>query len=199
MPKEHRAGDSSGNFIHQSMARASYAWPMLAFATEDTEMDELMPEARTTRQVIIDAIMKKRHERVRLPAECKSELSKLHQRRLLISQLPGGKSCVGDEATHLDMQHRYLLRAELAAYMVKRTEQEADNSCLLQYWTHRAIPTVAAGTNDIALPAKLPHVALVARLYLSIGTSSCQAERNFSALSFVIGELRTRMTATKFK
>ena len=37
----------------------------------------------------------------------------------------------------------------------------------------------------------MPFLALIARLYNGIESTSCQAERNFSALAFLIGHLRS--------
>ena len=46
-------------------------------------------------------------------------------------------------------------------------------------------------------PPDLPHLALVARLYHGVEATSCQAERNFSSLSFLIGTLRASMSPFK--
>ena len=37
----------------------------------------------------------------------------------------------------------------------------------------------------------MPFLALITRLYNGIESTSCQAERNFSALAFLIGHLRS--------
>ncbi|CAN0454320.1 unnamed protein product, partial [Ascophyllum nodosum] len=39
----------------------------------------------------------------------------------------------------------------------------------------------------------LPYLALLARLFHGVVATSCQAERNFSSLSFLIGTLRASM------
>ena len=39
----------------------------------------------------------------------------------------------------------------------------------------------------------MPHLAFLARLYHGVEATSCQAERNFSALAHLIGDLRTNM------
>ena len=36
----------------------------------------------------------------------------------------------------------------------------------------------------------MPHLALIARLYYGVEATSCQAERNFSALALLIGNMR---------
>ena len=40
------------------------------------------------------------------------------------------------------------------------------------------------------MPAPWPHIGLFARLYAGIDTTSCQAERNFSALKQVLSGMR---------
>ena len=43
----------------------------------------------------------------------------------------------------------------------------------------------------------MPYLAFVARLYHGVEATSCQAERNFSALANLIGDLRSNMLASK--
>ncbi|CAN0428970.1 unnamed protein product, partial [Pylaiella littoralis] len=43
----------------------------------------------------------------------------------------------------------------------------------------------------------IPYLAFIARLYLGIEATSCQAERNFSALALLIGHLRCNMLPSK--
>lgn len=49
-------------------------------------------------------------------------------------------------------------------------------------------PTVAAGTNEIAPPTESLQLAIMARLYLSVGDIVSQEEKNSPALSLLIGE-----------
>ena len=46
-------------------------------------------------------------------------------------------------------------------------------------------------------PPDLPHLALLIRLYHGVEATSCQAERNFNLLSFLIGTLRASMSPFK--
>ena len=46
-------------------------------------------------------------------------------------------------------------------------------------------------------PPDLPYLALPARRYQRVEATICQAERNFSSLSFLIGTLRASMTPFK--
>ena len=43
----------------------------------------------------------------------------------------------------------------------------------------------------------MPHLALLARLYHGVVATSCQSERNFSALSFLIAHLRSSIAPFK--
>ena len=43
----------------------------------------------------------------------------------------------------------------------------------------------------------LPYLAFLARLYHGVEATSCQAERKFSALANLIGDLRSNMLASK--
>ena len=46
----------------------------------------------------------------------------------------------------------------------------------------------AAG--NVVAPARWPHLSLLARVYAGVDTTSCQAERNFSALKQVLSDMR---------
>ena len=52
-------------------------------------------------------------------------------------------------------------------------------------------------TDELVVPPHLPHLALLARLYHGVEATSCQAERNVSSLSVVIGTLRASMSPFK--
>ena len=56
---------------------------------------------------------------------------------------------------------------------------------------------LAQGTGELMAPPDLPYLALLARLYHGIEATSCQAERNFSSLSVLIGTLRVSMSSFK--
>ena len=61
-------------------------------------------------------------------------------------------------------------------------------------------PRVTDGLNksgNVVLPARWPHVGLVARLYAGVDATSCQAERNFSALKLTASDLRANMSPAK--
>ena len=57
-------------------------------------------------------------------------------------------------------------------------------------------PTLGQGTDELVAPPGLPHLALLARLH-GVEATSCQAERNFSSLSVLIGTLRASVSPFK--
>ena len=58
---------------------------------------------------------------------------------------------------------------------------------LPEVWLRKSDPTLAQGTGELVAPPDLPHFALVTRRYHGVEATSCQAERNFSLLSVLIG------------
>ena len=70
-----------------------------------------------------------------------------------------------------------LIGKELRLYMAEDVQPEETAFSLLEFWKRRR--------------TGMPFLALIARLYTGIESTSCQAERNFSALAFLIGHLRS--------
>ena len=68
---------------------------------------------------------------------------------------------------------------------------------LPDFWLRKSEPTLARGTGELVAPLDLPYLALLARLYHGTEATSCQAERNFSSLSFLIGTLQASMSPFK--
>ena len=69
-------------------------------------------------------------------------------------------------------------------------------------WKHvvEFTPATRDGKNVkcmVKIPARWPHVGLVARLHLGIDATSCQAERNFSALKLIVSDLRSNTSPAK--
>lgn len=86
---------------------------------------------------------------------------------------------------------------EFAEYMREPAPPDDDPTfTVLEYWKPRAVDGLDKSGNVI-LPARWPHVGLVARLFAGIDTTSCQAERNFSALKLVVSDLRSSMSPAK--
>jgi hypothetical protein len=76
-------------------------------------------------------------------------------------------------------------------------ELEEDGFSLPGFWRRRDSPKLSQATGEVIEEAAMPHLALLARLYHGVEATSCQAERNFSALALLIGNMRSRMGAFK--
>ena len=68
---------------------------------------------------------------------------------------------------------------------------------LLNAWKSYATDGVDAKTGKVVTPARLSHIGLLARLHLGIDATSCQAERNFSALSALLSDLQSNLGRRK--
>ena len=66
----------------------------------------------------------------------------------------------------------------------------------LDYWQPRAVDGLDRSGN-VVVPARWPHVGLVARLHLGVDATSCQAESNFSAFKLIVKNLRGKSSACK--
>ena len=92
------------------------------------------------------------------------------------------------------MTHYVALRQELSNYRGQNDEADVCGFSLPGFWLRKSEPTLAQGTCELVGPPDLPHLALVARLYHGVEAISCQAERNFSSLSLLIGTLRASIS-----
>ncbi|CAM9784243.1 unnamed protein product [Ascophyllum nodosum] len=82
--------------------------------------------------------------------------------------------------------------------MAEQGQLDVDVFNFLGFWNQRGTNSVCPTTSTITSPAEMPYRAFIARLYHRIEATSCpEAERNFSALAFLIGDLRSRMLASK--
>ena len=86
---------------------------------------------------------------------------------------------------------------ELTNYRGQNVEADVWGFSLPGFWLRKSEPTLGQGTGELVAPPDLPHLSLVARLYHGVEATSCQAERNFSSLSFLIGSLRASMSPFK--
>ena len=66
----------------------------------------------------------------------------------------------------------------------------------LQYWKARGTDGVDP-SGKVVVPARGPHIRLLTRVYEGIDTTSCQAERNFSALKQILSDMRAGTLAYK--
>ena len=82
-------------------------------------------------------------------------------------------------------------------YSAEQGQLDVDASNLLGLWNRRGTDSVCLTTSTVTSPAEMPYLALFARLYHGFEATSCQTERKFSALAHLIGDLRSRMLASK--
>ena len=110
----------------------------------------------------------------------------------------GGSSCDGVEGgTKNAHSPRVLLNRELAKYVMDGVELDVSDFSLPRFWLRKTSSTRAEGTVEVVSAADMPHLALVARLYVGVEATSCQSERNVSALSFLTAHLRSTMSVFK--
>ncbi|CAM9598071.1 unnamed protein product [Choristocarpus tenellus] len=74
---------------------------------------------------------------------------------------------------------------------------DLDSFNLLSYWKKVTLPLLDPESGEEAVAPKMPHVALLARLFHGIDATSCQSERNFYALGGLLDQLRCSMGDTK--
>ena len=85
---------------------------------------------------------------------------------------------------------------EFSEYMTEAALTNNSEFDLLECWRARAVDGLDAPGKVVA-PARWPHVALAARVFAGIDTTSCQAERIFSSLKLVVSDLRASLGAEK--
>ena len=74
--------------------------------------------------------------------------------------------------------HHVALSRELTNYRGRNVEADVGGFSLPGFWLRKSEPTLAQGTGKLVAPPDLPYLALFARLYHGVETTSCQAERN---------------------
>ena len=88
-------------------------------------------------------------------------------------------------------------RSEVDIYLEQAVELKADEFDVLAFWRKKAQPVTVDGV--VVAPAEFPLLARVACQYLGIDSTSCQPERNFSALSLTLERLRTVLASWKIE
>ena len=71
---------------------------------------------------------------------------------------------------------------EMAAYMKEAAPRNDSKFDFLKYWEAQVTDGVGP-SRKVVVSARWPRIGLLARLYAGIDTTTCQAEKNFSALS----------------
>ena len=90
-----------------------------------------------------------------------------------------------------------LIGQEALVYLAEPGQINVDDFNLLEFWSRRGTDSVCSTTGKVTSPAEMPYVAFLARLYHGVEATSCQAERNFSALAHLIGDLCSNKLASK--
>ena len=78
-------------------------------------------------------------------------------------------------------------------YLAEQGQLDVDAFNLLGLGIRRGTDSVCPTTSTVTSPAEMPYQAFIARLYHGNEATTCQADRNFSALAHLIGDLRSRM------
>ena len=82
--------------------------------------------------------------------------------------------------------------SELIGYLSSPLEREDDDFSLYLYWKEKANPKLDKDGKTLA-PAVWPKLAKFAARYVSFQATSCDAERNFSALSDLLADKRSSL------
>ena len=129
----------------------------------------------------------------------KKRLSILEERREARGRAAagGGGDSGSAEPQAVVTGRRVLIGREVLVYFVEQGQLDVDAFNLLGFRNRRGTDSVCPTTSTVRTPAEMPCLAFIARLYHGIEATSCQAERNFSALAHLIGYLRSRMLPSK--
>ena len=121
-----------------------------------------------------------------------SRMEKIRRRRSLLVVQPNAGAGAEEDLSRSTAAER-----EFEDYMKMPPAAHSHDFDLLNAWKSYATDGVDAKTGKVVTPARLPHIGLVARLNLGIDATSCQAERNFSALSALPGDLQSNLGRRK--
>ena len=128
--------------------------------------------------------------------EVPSRMQRRRKQRLFEAGASGG-SGDGESTPPGTPSHKVMLTQELTRYVAEGVHADTDDFSLPGFWLRRSSPTLAEGTTTSVAPAEMPHLGLIARLYRGVEATSCQSERNFSSLSFLLASLRSTMGTFK--
>ena len=132
------------------------------------------------------------------PAPKRHKHSRFEERRAARVAAAVASSCSGGVEPQASVTaRRVLIGRELLAYLAEAVQIDVANFSLLGFWSRRGSDSVCPTTGKVTSPAEMPYLAFLARLYHGIEGTSCEAERNFSALAHLIGDLRSNMLASK--
>ena len=133
------------------------------------------------------------------PAPKKKRLSRLEERRKVrVRAAAGGNGDSGNAKPQAAVTGRcVLIGREVLVYLAEQGLLDVDAFNLIGFCNRRGTDSVCPTTNTVTPPVEMPYLAFIARLYHEIEATSCQAERIFSALAHLIGDLCSSMLASK--
>ncbi|CAN0214735.1 unnamed protein product, partial [Ectocarpus fasciculatus] len=181
-------------------------------ATEPEEMQvlELSLAAQGVLEVLLDVMEEKQVGKAVQQVERLSALMDPRRKSLDGAQLENGSATLRKKAeedlkaviAQFDVQPSEPAPApapvlNVLVYLAETEQVEVDDFNVLGFWNRRGTDSVCSTTGNVTSPAEMPYLAFIARLFLGIEATSCQAERNFSALSHLIGHLRCNMLSRK--
>ena len=133
------------------------------------------------------------------PAPKKKGLSRLEEQReaRVSAEANGGGDSGSAEPQAAVTGRRVLIGREVLVYLAEQRQLDVDAFNLVGFWNRRGTDSVCPTMSTVTSPAEMPYLAFIARLYHGIKATSCQDERFFPALAHLIGDLRSKMFASK--
>jgi len=133
------------------------------------------------------------------PAPKRKKPSRMEERRAarVAAAVAGSTGNGGAQPLPSVTGRRVMISRELLVYLAEPDQIDVDGFNLLGFWSRRGTDSTCPTTGTVTSPAEMPYLAFLARLYHGVEATSCQAERNFSALANLIGDLRSNMLASK--
>ena len=126
-----------------------------------------------------------------------SRLEKPREARVRTAAVGGGGDSGSAKPQTAVTGRRVLIGREVFVYLAEQGQLDVDAFNLLGFWNRRGTDSVCPTTNTVTSPAEMPYLAFIARLCYGIEATSCQAERFFSTLANLIGDLCSGMLASK--
>ena len=94
-------------------------------------------------------------------------------------------------------ERRVLIGREVLVYLAEQGQLDVNAFNLLGFWNWRSTDSVCPTMSTVTSPAEMTYLTFIVRLYRGIEATTCQAEQTFSAPAHLIGDLRSRMLASK--
>ena len=110
----------------------------------------------------------------------------------------GGDGDSGSAEPQAAVTERHvLIGREVLVYLAEQGQLDVGVFNLLGFWNRRGTDSVCPTTSTVTSSAEMPFLAFIARVYHGIEATTYQAERKFSTLAHLVGDLRRKMLASK--